>query len=229
MRERDGTLYKGEEGWEPIIKMDEWLAVKAILEDPTRLTHDRGGLPRHLLSGIACCGRCGHKLSCRNRYGKTIYYCQNPPCRKIQRTAPPVESLITEAIFAAVESDLFARLTAQEQDDPTIQLVSELAAKQGLWDRTDDKLAREVISEATGRRQKAQLEREMEQLNTEIARKRGSQVLRHVPRNLRDVWPDLLLDRRRAIVKAVIEKVIVNPQPNAVVFDPSAIVAVWRA
>jgi hypothetical protein len=74
MRERDGTLYKGEEGWEPIIRMDEWLAVKAILEDPARLTHDRGGRPRH---------------------------------------APPVESLITEAIFAAVEYDRFARLILQ--------------------------------------------------------------------------------------------------------------------
>ena len=55
------------------------------------------------------------------------------------------------------------------------------------------------------------------------------QVIGLVPRNLRDVWPDLSLDRRRNIIKAVLVKVTVNPQPNAVVFDPGAIAAEWRA
>jgi hypothetical protein len=49
-----------------------------------------------------------------------------------------------------------------------------------------------------------------------------------VPRNLREVWPSLSLDRQRNIIKAVLVAVTVNPQPNSVVFDPDAIVAEWR-
>jgi hypothetical protein len=62
-----------------------------------------------------------------------------------------------------------------------------------------------------------------------IARKRGGHVIAQVPRNLREVWPNLSLDRRRAIVKAVVVKIKVNPQPNSVVFDPGAVEVDWRA
>ena len=91
-----------------------------------------------------------------------------------------------------------------------------------------DKVAREVIKESTAKRQRFELDREMEAIRRQIDQHRGGQVIGLVPRNLRDVWPDLSLDRRRNILKAVLVKVSVHPQANAVVFDPSAIVAEWR-
>jgi hypothetical protein len=99
---------------------------------------------------------------------------------------------------------------------------------QGVYDRLEDKVAREVIKESTAKRQRFELDREMEIVRREIDRHRGSQVIGLVPRNLRDVWPDLSRDRRRNIIKAVLVKVTINSQSNAVVFDPGAIVAEWR-
>jgi site-specific DNA recombinase len=230
MRLHNDKLYPGT--WEPIISVEDYEAVKAILEDPARYKHERGGLPKHLLSGMAYCGLCGNKLSVRKRYNNRIYYCsQNPPaggCGKIQRVADKLEALITEAIFVAVETETWNR-TSEEPDDPVAPLYQELARLQGVYDRLEDKVAREVIKESTAKRQRFELDREMEAVRREIDRHRGGQVIGLVPRNLRDVWPDLSLDRRRNIIKAVLVKVSVNPQPNAVVFDPGAIVAEWRA
>jgi site-specific DNA recombinase len=229
MRLHNGKLYPGT--WDPIIPIEDYEAVKAILEDPARYQHQRGGLPKHLLSGMAFCGLCANKLSVRKRYNNRIYYCsQNPPaggCGKIQRVADKLEGLITEAIFVAVESNTWAR-NSEEPDDPVAPLYQELARLQGVYDRLEDKVAREVIKESTAKRQRFELDREMEAVRREIDRHRGGQVLGLVPRNLRDVWPELSLDRRRNIIKAVLIKVAVHPQPNSVVFDPDAVVAEWR-
>ena len=212
--------------------MEDYEAVKAILEDPAHYKYQRGGLPKHLLSGMAYCGLCDNKLSVRKRYNNRIYYCsQNPPaggCGKIQRVADKLEALITEAIFVAVESKTRAQ-TNEEPNDPVAPLYQELARLQGVYDRLEDKVAREVIKESTAKRQRFELDREMETVRREIDRRRGGQVVGLVPRNLRDVWPDLSLDRRRNIVKAVLVRATINPQPNAVVFDPDAVVPLWRA
>jgi DNA invertase Pin-like site-specific DNA recombinase len=229
MRLHNGRLYPGT--WEPIIALEDYEAVKAILEDPARYKYERGGLPKHLLSGMAYCGLCDNKLSVRKRYNNRIYYCsQNPPaggCGKIQRVADKLEALITEAIFVAVESETWDR-TGEEPNDPVAPLYQELARLQGVYDRLEDKVAREVIKESTAKRQRFELDREMDAVRREIDRHRGGQVIGLVPRNLRDVWPDLSLDRRRNIIKAVLVKVTINPQPNAVVFDPDAVVPEWR-
>jgi site-specific DNA recombinase len=209
--------------------MEEWEAVRAILLDPGRVT-TRGGTPRHLLSGIAFCGLCGGRLRVKQTRGRRMYFCSPDTdtggCFKVARQANALERLITEAIFKAVEGDLWKRLQQVEKDDPTAVLYEQLARDQGVLDRLEDKLAQELISVAAYKRNRAEIERRMVDTRNWINRKRGQQIMTLVPRNLREVWPDLSIDRRRAIVKAVIVKVIVHPQPGPK-FDPSKIQAVW--
>jgi site-specific DNA recombinase len=230
MRSYHGTLYPGD--FEPILTTEEWHAVKAILEDPGRLKYERGGVAKNLLTGIVHCGVCDTKLSVRQMHGKRIYYCSpGAPvggCGKIGRLAEPMEHLIEEAIFRAVEEDLFKRLASQEEDDPTAMLYEQLARDQGLLDRLEDKMAQELISEPAYKRNRAEIERRMEDTRNWVKRKRGRQVVTMVPRNLRAVWPDLSLDRRRAILKAVLIKVKVLPQRSGTRFHPEKIVAEWR-
>jgi len=230
MRRHNGTLHLGD--WEPILERGEWEAVKAILEDPSRYRNLVGGTAKHLLSGIVLCGLCDARLTVRRRYGNRRYYCPTLPpaggCGKIQRVADKLEQLITEAIFAAVEGDLFKQLEVQEEAYPTQALYEQLARDQGLLDRLEDKVAQELIGVPTYKRNRAEIEQRMEDTRR-IARKRGGHVIAQVPRNLQEVWPNLSLDRRRAIVKAVVVKIKVNPQPNSVVFDPGAVEVDWRA
>ena len=182
MRLHNGRLYPGT--WDPIISIEDYEAVKAILEDPARYKYERGGLPKHLLSGMAYCGLCGNKLSVRKRYGNRIYYCsQNPPaggCGKIQRVADKLERLIEKAIFTAVESDAWNQV-GESTDEPVAPLYQELARLQGVYDRLDDKVAREVIKKTTAKRQRFELDREMEAVRREIDRHRGGQVIGLVP------------------------------------------------
>jgi len=230
MRQHNGALYPGD--WEPILEREQWEVLCAILQDPARYKDERGGLPKHLLSGMAFCGLCGTRLTVRIRYGNRRYYCPTTlplgGFGRIQRVAEPLEHLITEAVFEAVESDLFKRLIAGEEADPTQMLDEQLARDRGLLDRLESKVAEELIKPSTARRNRAQVERRMANTRRWIARKRGGQIVGLAPRNLREVWPSLSLDRRRNIVKAVLMKVTVHPQPNSVVFDPGAIVVEWR-
>jgi hypothetical protein len=69
--------------------MEEWQAVKAILEDPARYKYERGGLPRYLLSGLVHCGHCDAKMYSRKIRGNRVYYCSltAPPGGKIKLRA----------------------------------------------------------------------------------------------------------------------------------------------
>ena len=228
MREYGGKLVKG--NWDPIISYEEWEAVKAILEDPERYKNHRGGIAKHLLSGLAYCGRCGNTLRVRKVRGVRVYYCspdtKTGGCFKISRQADALEHLVEEAIFRATEGDLWRRLQAEEQDDPMAVLYEQLARDQGVLDRLEDKMAQELISERAYKRNRAEIERRMEDTRSWVNRKRGRQIMTLVPRNLREVWPNLSIDRRRAIVKAVLVKVIVHPQQGWK-FDPGKIQAIW--
>jgi len=207
--------------------------LKAILEDPARFTHQRGGLPKHLLSGIVTCGLCGNRLSIRRRGKNWVYYCSathpGQGCGKIQRVGGKIEHLVTEALFVACEGETFRAVANEEEEEDSIQqLYEQLARDQGLLDRLEDKVAQELISVPTAKRNRSEIERRMELTRRQIDDRRGNQIMTLVPTKLREVWTNLSLDRQRNIIKAVVEKITVHPQPNAVVFDPDAIEVSWR-
>jgi hypothetical protein len=62
-----------------------------------------------------------------------------------------------------------------------------------------------------------------------VARLQTGRIVAAVPRNLRKVWKSLSLDRRRAILAAVIERVEIHRQGRGKNFDPNSIVVRWRA
>jgi site-specific DNA recombinase len=236
LREHNGKLH--EAAWSPIVSRKQWDAIKAILEDPARRTNDRGGVYRYLLSGLVFCGVCGNRMTgvrkdsyigymCRNSYG------EGNKC--VQRSAAPVEKLITEALFTAIESPEWDRLAGRPADDPTRGLYEQLAHAQGLLDRLEDKIAQELISPEAAKRNQAEIERRMDRVRDQLARLGNSRVTARIPRNLRTVWPDLSLDRRRAILKAVLKLppegkgIEIHPTgPGRRAFDPDAITVDWR-
>ncbi len=107
----DAQVRKG--GWEPLISMDEHEKLKAILDDPQRLSPGRSGTS--LLSGLIRCSgdgcnaflhaatdayRCNAKSGCGNR--------------TVGRAA--VESLIIDSVLAVIaDPDLLLRRTEEPQ------------------------------------------------------------------------------------------------------------------
>jgi site-specific DNA recombinase len=228
-RQHNGQLYPAT--WEPILPRDQWEAVKAILEDPERVTKGRGGVYRHLLSGLVKCGLCGTTMTVRNRSGARRYCCstaQQGGCGRLQRSADQVESLITEALFVAVEKGVEPHRAAAKSD-PTSELYEALARDQGLLDRLEDKVVEELIRPETAKRKRAEIERRMEATRRQLAELGDARVAARIPRNLRAVWQDFSLDRKRAIIAAVVERIEIHPQGMSPVFDPNAVKATWRA
>jgi DNA invertase Pin-like site-specific DNA recombinase len=238
---------------EPIIPLEQWEAIRTRLTDPARRTGNGGapgvstvgGVARYLLTGMCFCGKCGSRLVPEKSHGLFVYRCPDRAWggqRCVQRDGERLEKLIEGALFEAVESPEWDQAAAQEQadDDTTRELYERLARDQALLDRADDALTLAELEgdkrkAASVRRVQAETEQRMERTRAMLRRRQGSRVLAEVPRNLRQVWPDLSLDRRRAILAAVLKLppegkgIVIHPQGRSRVFDPDTIVPDWRA
>jgi DNA invertase Pin-like site-specific DNA recombinase len=238
LREHHGRLYEG--SFPAILDRETWQAVRAILTDPDRMTNAVGGAARHLLTGIIYCGTCGAKLR-TTRYGpqRVLYY--RCPSRSdggrncVARKVDDVDQLILRAIFRAVEKgDAWDQAAAERSaEDPTRPHYEALARLTAELDTLDAMVAEAELAErlgdkpspsaATLRRKVTEREAERERHQQAVNRLQHNRVVGQIPRNLRDVWPRMSLDRRRAIVAALIEWIKVYPQGQGRNFDPDAI------
>jgi site-specific DNA recombinase len=227
---------------EPILDRATWEAVKSILTDPARQVTAVGRAPSYLLTGLAFCGVCGARLRGIRRRDQVSYGCPDAADggrRCVERRAELVEELILDTLFRAVESPLWDEQAAKRPtDDPTRPHYEALARLTADLDVLDGMLAEAEITErqgrkaepsaATIRRKMADREAERDRHQQAVSRLQNGRVAAAVPRNLREVWPKLSLDRQRAILAAVIERVEIHRQGTRV-FDPKAVRVIWRA
>jgi site-specific DNA recombinase len=229
-REHLGKVYPGT--WDPIIHPEKWQTLRAILEDPARKKTSGDGAPKYLLTGLVFCGCCGSHLRPQPRRdygGKVAYRCN--ACGHVQRLGEPIELLITEALFVVVESLGLNKLLGAPTHNSSRKLYDALARDQGLLDRLEDKVAQELITEGAARRNRAEIEQRMENTREKLATLKDDQVGAHVPRNLRMAWKDFSLDRRRAILRAVIERIDIDPvrqTRKGHPCDPRSVRVTWR-
>lgn len=237
------TSYNGqlhEASWAPIVDREDWLRLRDLLSDPSRVTNKGSNNLKYLLSGWMLCGLCRHRMAgtIKKTYNRRqpnterrIYRCSVSMggCGRIIRAADLVEGLLLEAIFEAVESEAWdARVRESSNDDEQVQqLLERRATVTGLLDRLEDKVARELITEAAYKRNLMELEDELEGIHRQLNRLQDDSIVPAVPRNLRQVWSDLSFDRQRAIVQVVLRaigrRVVLYPQRSRRHFDPDAV------
>lgn len=120
--------------WEPLVPVEEFLAVRAILEanrqDGGRVTRLRQN--PYLLSGIALCGACGRTMGHGQYSGKgkriDIYQCYQRGSHKLGRSMRLSDETATEALL-----DMAGRIT---KPGPLFELAHIPAAKRReYWDR----------------------------------------------------------------------------------------------
>jgi len=230
-REHNGQLTPAV--WPAILDQKTWEALRAILTDPDRVT-TKGGPPRYLLTGLIHCGKCGNRMFGHRRthvsgHEYVIYLCQNRVAGGcVSRDARYTEEEVTERLLYRLESTAFEQAASRPPEDPTRELYEQLAVEQGVYDRLEDKLARELISEVAYKRHRAESEERMDALRRKIAKLTDNRVITQIPRNIREVWPGLSLDRRRAILAAMIRRIEVHPQRKGPGFDPNTIKVLWK-
>jgi DNA invertase Pin-like site-specific DNA recombinase len=227
--------------WHPaILDADTHDRLIALFDDPTRASSSRvGHPPRHLLSGIAWCGRCGETLGGRmmrlagwtpkpgqgSKPTKPAYACR--ACMKVRRLQEPVDVLVTEALLRRLEredaADLFTTgdpATARELRAQIEAVTARLATAADLFAAgtiDGDQLARIT---AGGRAEREQLEAG---LSAALPPALPSDA---VGPGVRAAWERYDVERRRLILSTVARVTIMPSRPGRS-FDPELIRIEW--
>jgi len=224
IREWQGTRYPAQ--WPAILDIDTHERLAKLFSDPSRRAHVVGR-KRQLLSGIARCGKCGGPLYYQKAYeGKNepTYRCVTGPagkgCGGVSVKAEFLDEYVTGAVLGALESPRVQEAVQAGQDTSAprrAELLEEIRRAQekraeARADWADDVIGKEdwldVKQRTEDRITKAR--REYDKLTGKVT------VFGDIPASdmVRDAWEGWNTDRRRAAVKAVLNRVTVRPIPD---------------
>jgi hypothetical protein len=227
LREWQGQKYPTTQ-WPAIIDVDTHERLVKLLTDPARGAHVTRRNP-HLLSGIARCPRCGRGLHHRNYKNRTeSYACIMGPgtgCGGVAIRADLLDEYVTGAVLDALESPRIQEALAH--DDQAAPRRAELLAEVSRAEERRAEARRDysegVIDRSDWLDIRARTEEQITAARREYDRLSGSAtVLSDIPASerVRDAWESWTTDRRRAAIRAVLYRVVINPLPKGVANNP---------
>jgi hypothetical protein len=214
--------YHGQEvaegNWAPLLDEQTWLAVRAILRDPSRA---RPGQPaKHLLSGVVYCGKCGAKMLTHwpKRSGRQ-YSCKKPGgCGALAVAAVPLEELVSEMVLIRLAGPGLAaalKEVAQQRED-RMTLLAEREGARARRDEIEAMFSGGLIDQPAFVRIHAPAASRVEEIQARLDQLAGSSVLAELPDSEEELgawWSDedTTLDERRTVLRATLERVVVGP------------------
>lgn len=231
----------GPAAWPAIVPEDTWRAVVAVLNDPERRTQ-WASARRWLLSGLALCGVCGGPtyatvMSARNARAVPAYTCKVG--RHVARTATEVDDFVTDVVIERLSRPDAVELLHQSSTGPDLTELHTRAVV--LRERLDGLAAAYADGDVDARQLREGSERLRGQLNAVHAQigdaARGSVLSGVVDvADVRQAWKVLTLDRRRAILDALMTITINKAskgrrpgwRPGESYFDPRSVAIEWR-
>lgn len=236
-------VYKGEDvgeaQWEKILDRGTWEKLSAILTNPARRTNAKAVHTDLVLSGLVRCGRCGVRMWIAPSNGRPSYRCTKRPgmggCNGVAIVAAKLDELVIETVLQALDNPEFvAELNGTEDDaGPDADALTGIieAAEAKLLEYAQD-YDEGVITRAEWLAMRGRAEERKEAAHRELANVRRVDVLEDLgdPGALRMQWPELPVDRRRSVLAAVIDRVIVNAAVRGRnYFDPERVTIEWAA
>jgi DNA invertase Pin-like site-specific DNA recombinase len=225
--------------WPAIITREQHEKLTAVL-DPARRRTTNGNPRRYLLAGgLLRCGVCGHILTARPREdGVRRYVCQKAPglpgCGGIAIMAEPLEELIAEAVFAALDTPRLGELLAAQADsdeaDERIRQIHEDGV--ALEELAQDYYTHRIIDRASFLAAKQTLEERIEQNHAQLGRTRATSTLAGLNGGdaVREAWAERDLTWRRSLFSLVLEHVTISRARRGYnKFDPDRVGIIWRA
>ncbi len=216
---------------EPLLDVSTWESVCAVLNDPERTRrHTYPGGRKRLLSGLVRCGTCGVSMSCDKDFRRGIhtYVCKQQTTRRgcgtVAVSGPRMDELVAALVLRylsdrAVVPEASRWVDEQELQDVTTRISELMAAF------TAGELTGAVVFPAVSK-----LEAQADELREARATwLREQAFIVNRPENVTTVWPELDVDRQRAVIDSVISAVVVKPAAKkGGRFDPSRVEVVWR-
>ncbi len=225
-----GRITSDHAAWPAIISAKDSDRIRELLGDGRRRVN---GNPRQYLltGGMARCSLCGKPLAARPRGDKRrSMVCASGPgfhgCGKIRVLAEPVEQLVAEAVLQAVDGGALIAVMNQHDDravvDELLGVNAKLASLAREW--AEDQITRGEWTAARGA-----LEGRRVALQRRVDAQRRTLSLDGIPDPLRPAWDGLQVPQRRAIIEAVVDRVIVKPAVRGWnFFDAGRIEITWR-
>jgi len=236
MRVHQGQIL-GPGTWEPLISAEDGERLRLLLTDPAR--RKNRAARRYLLSGLLRCGKCGATLLSSprgqvRRYACGIQSTKHDPCKGTYITAEPLEALIADAVLTRLDSpELRVALTRTDDGARVSAAGDEIAKVQARMNDAAAMFADGEISREEWKEVRDRLEAHLEVHRRELAR-----LTRHDAAytfagqgaDLKTQWSTLTLSKQVAIVKAVIDHVVItSARPEArQKFDPLRVHPQWR-
>lgn len=235
LREHRGVIV-AEATWPGILDRRTWDRIQAIFDSrPPRQRPAR----RHLLSGLAFCGRCNQRMVARNADARhhRYYACPTTPgphCGRCSIVADPLEDYIVRLVLSALDDpERFA--VADERREPPSPLdphaevhafeaeLAQLAADfgAGLLSRIEWQAARGPLN--------ARLDAARSVIAAEV-RNDAAENLRGRGAQLAGEWADRELGWQQAILTAIVGRLVVAPagRRGRRPFDPGRVTVEWR-
>lgn len=218
-------IYKGERlgkgNWEPAITEATHLQLVDLLTNPARRTSP-GNVTRNLLTGLAVCGYCDRTVSVKivsqkGRPKRARYWCE--PCG-MWRTMDPVDRYVSGYVVGLLE-------TMSDQPDPGVDqvAVARVEKLRGRIEATRAAFANDdTMTPADLLKVLRPMNERLRQEEAALAPSRRPAVLRAaVGPGAAETWAALALDRKRAIIRELIDVQILRGQRGSYLFDPATV------
>ncbi|MDJ0395454.1 recombinase family protein [Rhodococcus sp. G-MC3] len=222
-RSHQGVLHDAV--WEPIVNLQDWERVVALLSDPARKERGKnfGTARKYPLSGVLTCALCGSTLTSMtaSRLRGHSFVCAKIPyngCGKVRISHQPLEDYLREQVFARLDTprldppvDNSAQVAENELHAELDKLGRQLARVkegyvEGILSARDVKVEQSRIEKASAA---------AEEKLTELA---AQHVSANIPRGerLRELWQTKDAVWKRQVLSSVIETVTVTTYPKGV-------------
>ena len=218
----------GDYPWPGILDEQTWQAVRDVLLDPARRTHaGSGNEPRWLLSLFATCSVCGGRLKVGGAgRGRSPAYV-GADCGHVRRRAADVDALITKAVLAWLDryADSDRLRPAPAPDDQHAKAVrGQLAKLRKERKALLQHFAGDPDALAIVRAKDGQIEQLAGQLAAASSQPDPIAEFR-AGTPAEQAWDTLALPRRRAVVQAIIDHVVILPagRQGGRSFDPRTV------
>lgn len=221
--------------WKPILTAQVQEQVVARFEQRRR--SGRRAPRAYLLSGMLRCGKCTNTLYSSRRENSRRYVCLSGPdhggCGRLTVVAAPVEELITGAVLHRLDSpELATALTGAGTDPDSEQEQADLADDERQREELAELYAAKAISAAEWITARNPIEARIQRRRRRLAEQVDAGALADLAgtgSQLRDRWSGLNLDRQAAIVRSVVDHIVIAPGVSgARALDPARVQPVWR-
>lgn len=249
-REHHGRI-AGAAIWKGLISPQDSDRLRSMLGPANRR---RSGPPtRFLLTGLLRCGRCGIALAASRaptraadravsrKYATLAYACSRnarsrpTACGGIRVRAAALEELVTEMLFVTVDSPkLAARVAKRRSGDKRATVLDVVADLEADLQRLAADFGEGHLPYPEWTAARGPLERRLTEARRRLDVESGTLPLNGYTGKagaLRKAWPELSLDRKRAILGVVFERITIVPANPALPrnkFDEDRVVPAWR-